>query len=71
VVALTVAMLQSQSIFTRTVTAKPEISQQSFELILHSDLHIFPYKFTVSNTPAKHGKEQMLNFAARARHVVF
>ena len=61
--AVHVALIRSPSKSTRRASAELEISRQSLQRILHSDLHLFPYKITVIHKLTAIDKEWRLQFA--------
>ena len=61
--AVRVALVRSPSKSTRRASAELGISRRSLQTILHSDLHLFPYKITVMHKLTAVDKEQRLQFA--------
>ena len=64
--AVHVALTQSPSKSTRRASAELGISRRSLQRILHSDLHLFPYKMTILHKLTATDKERRLQFALRA-----
>jgi len=60
--AVCVALIRSPSKSTRRASAELGISRQSLQRIIHSDLHLFPYKITVMHKLTATDKEQRLQF---------
>jgi len=58
-----VALTRSPSKSTSRASAELAISPRSLQRILHSDLHLFPYKMTVSHKLMAIDKERRLQFA--------
>jgi len=58
--AVGVALIRSPSKSTRSTSAELGISRRSPQRILHSDLHLFPYKITVTHKPTAIDKERRL-----------
>jgi hypothetical protein len=61
--AVRVALIRSPNKSTRRASAELGISRRSLQRILHSDLHIFPYKITVMHKLTAIDKERRLQFA--------
>ena len=61
--AVRMALTQSPSKSTRSASAELGISCRSLQRILHSDLHLFPYKMTVLHKLTAIDKERRLQFA--------
>jgi len=61
--AVRVALVRSPSKSTRRASAELGISRRSLQTILHSDLHLFPYKVTIMHKLTAVDKEQRLQFA--------
>jgi len=61
--AVRVALTRSPSKSTRRASAELGISRRSLQRILHSDLHLFPYKMTVLHKLTTIDKERRLQFA--------
>jgi len=56
--AVRMALIRSPSKSTRSTSAELGISRRSLQRILHSDLHLFPYKITVTHKlPTRQGME--------------
>ena len=60
--AVRVALTQSPSKSTRRASAELGISRRSLQRILHSNLHLFPYKMTVLHKLTAIDKERRLQF---------
>jgi hypothetical protein len=56
-------LIRSPRKSTRRASAELGISHQSLQRILHSDLHLFPYKITVMHKLTAIDKERRLQFA--------
>ena len=61
--AVGVALIRSPSKSTRSTSAELGISRRSPQRILHSDLHLFPYKITVMHKIKAIDKEWRLQLA--------
>jgi len=61
--AVRMALTRSPSKSTRRASAELGISHRSLQRILHSDLHLFPYKMTVLHKLTATDKERRLQFA--------
>ena len=61
--AVHMALTRSPSKSTRRASAELGISRRSLQRILHSDLHLFPYKMTVLHKLTTIDKERRLQFA--------
>lgn len=64
--AVRVALTRSPSKSTRRASAELGISRRSLQRILHSDLHLFPYKMTVMHKLTARDMERRLQFASWA-----